>query len=68
MWQSTDMKKRRRFLPEPKRSVSDALADLEKGWPLAQAEHSQIAVELIQMSNFPRRPVPWRARLNLKWN
>ena len=44
------------FYLEPKRSqVRDALADLEKGWALAQAEYSQIAVELIQMSNFPEK-------------
>ena len=37
------------FYLEPKRSqVRDALADLEKGWALAQAEYSQIAVELIR--------------------
>ena len=27
----------------------------KKGWALAQAEYSQIAVELIQMSNFPEK-------------
>lgn len=44
------------FYLEPNRSlVRDALADLEKGWALAHAEYSQIAVELIQMSNFPER-------------
>ena len=44
------------FYLEPKRSqVRDALADLEKGRALAQAEYSQIAVELIQMSNFPEK-------------
>lgn len=44
------------FYLEPKRSqIRDALADLEKGHALAQAEYSQIAVELIQMSNFPEK-------------
>ena len=54
---SYDRRKRRQgFYLEPKRSqVRDALADLEKGWALAQAEYSQIAVELIQMSNFPEK-------------
>lgn len=44
------------FYLEPKRSqVRDALSDLKKEFALAQAEYSQIAVELIQIANLAER-------------
>lgn len=56
VYRMIDEKGGRVFYLEPKRSqVRDALADLKKGCALAQAEYSQIAVELIQLSNYPQK-------------